>query len=139
MFEGRVQYLTTGRFKKLLNLNESLLVDGCHSVESAKNLYNYLKTLKGPVYGIWGMQKNKLPRQFIKSFNKIFKKLITVRIPNEPNALNADELKNIGKKYMQTISANNIQNALKQISSKESKTIVIFGSLFLVGEVLSKN
>ena len=139
MFEGRVQYLTTGRFKKLLNLNESLLIDGCHSVESAKNLYNYLKTLKGPVYGIWGMQKNKLPRQFIKSFNKIFKKLITVRIPNEPNALNADELKNIGKKYMQTISANNIQNALKQISSKESKTIVIFGSLFLVGEVLSKN
>ena len=139
MFEGRVQYLTTGRFKKLLNLNESLLIDGCHSVESAKNLYNYLTTLKGPVYGIWGMQKNKLPRQFIKSFNKIFKKLITVRIPNEPNALNADELKNIGKKYMQTISANNIQNALKQISSKESKTIVIFGSLFLVGEVLSKN
>ena len=139
MFEGRVQYLTTGKFKKLLNVNESLLIDGCHSVESAKNLYNYLKTLKDPVYGIWGMQKNKLPHQFIKSFNKIFKKLITVTIPNEPNALKADELKKIGKKYMQTISANNIQNALKQISSKESKTVVIFGSLYLVGDVLSKN
>ena len=139
MFEGRVQYLTTGKFKKLLNVNESLLIDGCHSVESAKNLYNYLKTLKDPVYGIWGMQKNKLPHQFIKSFNKIFKKLITVTIPNEPNALKADELKKIGKKYMQTISDNNIQNALKQISSKESKTVVIFGSLYLVGDVLSKN
>ena len=138
-FEGRVQYLTTGRFKKLLNLNENLLIDGCHSIESAKNLYNYLKTIKEPIYGIWGMQKNKLPHQFIKSFNKIFKKLITVNIPNEPNALKADELKNIGKKYMQTISASNIQTALKLVSSKEHKTVVIFGSLYLVGEVLGNN
>ena len=138
-FEGRVQYLTTGRFKKLLNLNENLLIDGCHSIESAKNLYNYLKTIKEPIYGIWGMQKNKLPHQFIKSFNKIFKKLITINIPNEPNALKADELKNIGKKYMQTISARNIQTALKLVSSKEHKTVVIFGSLYLVGEVLGNN
>ena len=138
-FEGRVQYLTTGRFKKLLNLNENLLIDGCHSIESAKNLYNYLKTIKEPIYGIWGMQKNKLPHQFIKSFNKIFKKLITINIPNEPNALKADELKNIGKKYMQTISASNIQTALKLVSSKENKTVVIFGSLYLVGEVLGNN
>ena len=85
------------------------------------------------------MQKNKLPHQFIKSFNKIFKKLITINIPNEPNALKADELKNIGKKYMQTISARNIQTALKLVSSKENKTVVIFGSLYLVGEVLSEN
>ena len=85
------------------------------------------------------MQKNKLPNKFIKSFNKIFKKLITVTIPNEPSALKADELKKIGKKYVSTSAANNIQTALRQISSKENKTIVIFGSLYLVGEILSKN
>ena len=138
-FEGRVQYLTKGKFKKLLNSNEKLLIDGCHSMASAKNLYNYLKTLKGPIYGIWGMQKNKLPNQFIKSFNKIFKKLITVTIPNEPNALKADKLEKIGKKYVSTSKANNIQTALRQISSKEKKIVVIFGSLYLVGEVLNKN
>ena len=138
-FEGRVQYLTKGKFKKLLKPNEKLLIDGCHSIASAKNLYNYLKTLKEPIYGIWGMQKNKLPDQFIRSFNKLFKKLITITIPNEPNALKADELKKIGKKYVSTSVANNIQIALKQISSKEKKIIVIFGSLYLVGEVLSKN
>ena len=106
---------------------------------SAKNLYDYLKTLKEPIYGIWGMQKNKLPNQFIKSFNRIFKKLITITIPNEPNALSAGKLEKIAKKYIPTSSANNIQAALKQISSKENKTIVIFGSLYLVGEILSKN
>ena len=138
-FKGRVQYLTKGKFKKLLKSKEKLLVDGCHSVASAKNLYNYLKTLKEPIYGIWGMQKNKLPDQFIRSFNKIFKKLITVTIPNEPNSLKANKLEKIGKKYTLTSTANNIHTALKKISSKEKKTIVIFGSLYLVGEVLSKN
>ena len=138
-FEGRVQYLTEGKFKKLLKPNENLLIDGCHSTTSAKNLYNYLKTLKGPIYGIWGMQKNKLPDQFIKTFYKVFTRLITVTIPNEPNALEADKLKKIGKKYILTNTASNIQAALKQISSKEKKTIVIFGSLYLVGEVLNKN
>ena len=138
-FEGRVQYLTKDKFKRLLRPHEKLLIDGCHSMASAENLYNYLKTLKEPVYGIWGMQKNKLPDQFIKSFNEIFKKLITVTIPNEPNALEADKLKAIGQKYMSTSATNNIESALKQLSSKETKTIVIFGSLYLIGDVLSKN
>ena len=138
-FEGRVQYLTKDKFKRLLRPHEKLLIDGCHSMASAENLYNYLKTLKEPVYGIWGMQKNKLPDQFIKSFNEIFKKLITVTISNEPNALGADKLKAIGQKYMSTSVTNNIESALKQLSSKETKTIVIFGSLYLIGDVLSKN
>ena len=106
---------------------------------SAENLYNYLKTLKEPIYGIWGMQKNKLPDPFIKSFKKIFKKLVTVPIANEPNALTAIELQNIGQKYMPTIAAQNVNSALKQISNNEKKTIVIFGSLYLIGDVLSKN
>ena len=138
-FEGRIQYIKKGKFNKLLNLNEKLLIDGCHSIASAKNLYSYLKTLKEPIYGIWGMQKNKLPDQFIKSFNKIFKKLITVTTSNELNALKGNELKKIGKKYVPTSTADDIQDALKQISSKENKTIVIFGSLYLVGEFLNKN
>ena len=138
-FEGRVQYLTKGKLKKLLKPNENLLIDGCHSIASAKNLYNYLKTLKEPVYGIWGMQKNKLPDLFIKSFNGIFKKIITVTIPNEPNALKAEDLLSASQKYMSTSMAPNIQTALRQLSSIEKKTIVIFGSLYLTGEVLSKN
>ena len=138
-FEGRVEYVKRGKLKKFLKLNEKLLIDGCHSVASAENLYKYLKTLKEPIYGIWGMQKNKLPELFIKSFKKIFKKVITVTIPNEPNALKAEKLKKISQKYMLTDTAPNIQTALKKISSKEKKTIVIFGSLYLVGKTLSEN
>ena len=138
-FEGRVQYLNKGKLKKLLKPNEKLLIDGCHSIASAKNLYNHLKTLKEPIYGIWGMQKNKLPEIFIKSFKDILKKVITLIIPNEPNAIKTEKLKFIAQKYMPTDKALNVQAALKQLSSKEKKTIVIFGSLYLIGDVLNKN
>jgi len=138
-FEGRVQYLSKGKLRKLLKHNENLLIDGCHSIASAENLYNYLKTLNEPIYGIWGMQKNKLPDQFIKSFKKIFKKIIAITIPNEPNALKAEELRSISQKYIPTSIAPNIHTALRKLSSGEKKTVVIFGSLYLTGEVLSKN
>ena len=138
-FEGRVQYLNKGKLKRLLKPNEKLLVDGCHSMASAQNLSNYLKTLKEPIYGIWGMQKNKLPELFIKSFQSIFKKVLTLTIPNEPNSIKAEELKLIAKKYIPADRSSNIQTALKKLSSKEKKTIVVFGSLYLIGDVLSKN
>ena len=138
-FEGRVQYLNKGNFKKLLRPNEKLLIDGCHSIASAENLYKYLKNLKDPVYGIWGMQKNKLPYMFIKSFKNIFKKVITVTIPKEPNALKAEKLKYIAQKYMPADKVPNIQTAIKRLSTNEKKTIVIFGSMYLTGYVLSKN
>ena len=139
-FEGRVQYIKKGKLRKLLNKNEKILIDGCHSKESAKNLYNYLKTINGPIYGIWGMQKNKLPDAFIESFNLIFKKLYTVAIPDEPNAIKAPDLKSIGLKLgYNTQNFSSVENVLKKISDKRKKTIVIFGSLYLVGNILSKN
>ena len=138
-FEGRVQYIHKGKLKRLLKSNEKLLIDGCHSIASAKNLYKYLKTLKEPIYGIWGMQKNKLPTLFIKSFKSIFKKVLTLNIPNEPNSLEAEKLKLIAQKYMSAEKVNNIQTALKKLSSRENKTIVVFGSLYLIGDVLNKN
>jgi folylpolyglutamate synthase/dihydropteroate synthase len=105
---------------------------------SAENLYNYLKTLKEPIYGIWGMQKNKLPDQFIKSFKKIFKKLVTVPIQNEPNALTAIELKNIGQKYMPTIQQKMLLPQLNKFLITKGKRSLSLDLLF-AGDVLSKN
>jgi len=120
-FEARIQYLDKGKIQKKLNNNERLLIDGCHSIGSGQNLYDYLKTLKEPVYGIWGMQKNKLPVHFIKSFKNIFKKIITVTIPEEPNALSAEKLKSIAQKYGSAEAASSIEDALKKLSSKENR------------------
>jgi len=138
-FTGRIQYLTKGKLTKLVHKNNKILIDGAHSKESAKNLYNYLKTLKEPIYGILGVQKNKLPDQFIKSFNKIFKKIITVKTPNEPNSLSAEALKNISKKHIPTESAPNIEQAIKKLRSSQKRVLTILGSFYLLGYVLKKN
>ena len=125
---------------RLIKKNEKLLVDGCHSETSAENLIEYLKTLKKPIYGIWGMQKNKSPERFIKKFKNIFKKIITVTIPNEPNAVNADTLRKIClKNKNKSEDASNIIKAIKKCSDSQEKIIVIFGSLYLIGDALSKN
>ena len=136
-FEGRVQFVRGKITKKRKN---RILVDGCHSYTSSKNLANFLKSQKTTVYGIWGSLKNKNPNENIKNFKGIFKKLITIKIPNETNALSASELKKIGvKNRFDTEESKNIKDALNKIPNSKRNLIVIFGSLYLVGYVLSIN
>ena len=71
-FEGRIQYLKKGKIKNLFNKKEKVIVDGCSSQISAKNLADHLKTIKGPKFGIWGMIKNKNPDLFIQQFKNVF-------------------------------------------------------------------
>ena len=139
-FEGRVHYISSGKIISKLHKNEKILDDGCHSKMSAKNLNEHLKTIDGPIYGIWGMQKNKMPEEFIKTFKNTFKKIITITIPDEPNAMKASDLLKIGEKNNLEVSkCINFNDAVKKISSKERKTIVIFGSLYFVGYFLRIN
>ncbi len=136
-FEGRVQFIRGKITKKRKN---RILVDGCHSYTSSKNLANFLKNKKTPVYGIWGSLKNKNHNENIKNFKGIFKKLITIKIPNEANALSASELKKIAlKNRFDTEEAKNIKDALNKLPNSKRNLIVIFGSLYLVGHVLSIN
>jgi len=139
-FQARIDYINKGRLVKKMKENEKILIDGCHSETSAKNLSNYLKSIKIPIYGIWGMTKNKKPEKFIKQFKGIFKKVITIPIENDFSSFSNKLLFNIAKKngYV-TELADNLEEALKKISSREKKIICIFGSLYLCGNVLSKN
>ena len=138
-FTGRIDYITRGRIPRKLNINEQLIIDGCHSEVSAKNLISHLKTLKHPIYGILGMSKNKNPKNFIKQFQRIFKKLLVVPILNA-NSINNNHLYQIAKKNnINVYKEKNFFEAIKKISSKEKKIICVFGSLYLCGEVLNKN
>ncbi len=139
-FEGRIDFLSKGRLTKKIYKNEKILIDGCHSETSAKNLASYLKTLKIPIYGIWAMTKNKDPDKFIKQFKGIFKKIITIPIENETAALSNKLLLKIAKKNKyNSESAKSFEIAVKKISSKKKKIICVFGSLYLCGNILNKN
>jgi len=139
-YEGRIQWIKNGKLVKRLYKRENLLVDGCHSEASAKNLALYLKTLNKDIYGIWGMQKNKQPSKFIKEFKGIFKKVIAIKIPDEPNSCQPIYLKNVANRHgINCEVAPNLNAGIKRISSKKEKVITSFGSLYLVGKLLSLN
>jgi dihydrofolate synthase/folylpolyglutamate synthase len=139
-FEGRFQYLDKGKIKDSLQKNEAIMLDGAHAETDAKNLANYLKSIKQPKYGIWAMMKNKEPNLFIKQFKGIFKKIITVTIENEQGSIPSKELSQIALKNKFNVEkANSFNEALKKISSNEKKLIVCFGSLYNVGNILNKN
>ena len=107
---------------------------------SAKNLANYLKKLKVPIYGIWAMTKNKDPENFIKQFKGLFKKIIAIPIVNDSASLSNKLLSEIGKKNnFQSEFSESFETALKKITSTEKKIICVFGSLYLCGNILKKN
>jgi folylpolyglutamate synthase/dihydropteroate synthase len=139
-FEGRFQFLNRGKIKNKIHKNEMIMLDGAHAETDAKNLASYLKTIKLPKYGIWAMMKSKEPDLFIKQFKKIFKKLIVIPIENEQASMSEKKLYQIASKNkFNTEKANNLNEALKKISSKEKKLIVCFGSLYNIGNILNKN
>ena len=139
-FEARIDYIMKGKLSKKIYKNEKLLIDGCHSETSGRNLASYLKTLKTPIYGIWAMTKNKDPDRFIKQFKGIFKKIITIPIENESAALSNQLLFKIAKKNnYNSETSKSFEKALKKITSREKKVICVFGSLYLCGNILNKN
>ena len=111
---------------------------GVIAMNLLKNLARYLKKCKIPVYSIWGSLKNKNPNQLIKNFRGVFKKIITIKIPNEPNAMSSFDLREIAEKNGFQARSKNIKDALKKIPQNE-KNNCIFGSLYLVGHALSMN
>ena len=116
------------------------MLDGAHALTDAKNLANYLKSIKVAKYGIWAMMKNKEPDLLIKQFKGIFKKIITMPIENERATMPSKELRRIALKNKFNVErADNFYKALKKISSREKKLIVCFGSLYNVGNILNKN
>tara|TARA_B100000674_G_scaffold444637_1_gene410376 strand:- start:83 stop:736 length:654 start_codon:yes stop_codon:yes gene_type:complete len=140
IFEGRFQYLKNGKIKNKLHKNEQILLDGAHAETDAKNLANYLKDIKVPKYAVWAMMRNKEPDLFIKQFKGIFKKIITIPIENEKNCVSAKELKIIAKKNQFNVDqANNLEEAIKILSSSEKKLITCIGSLYNIGNILNKN
>ena len=139
-FEGRFQYLKSGKIKNKLHKNEQILLDGAHAETDAKNLANYLRNIKAPKYAIWAMMKNKEPDLFINQFKGIFKKIITIPIESEKNCMSAKDLETVAKKNQFNVEkANNFNEAIKKLSSSEKKLINCIGSLYNVGNILNKN
>ena len=134
---ARLQEIKSGKLKNLCK-NNQLFVDGSHNPLGAKVLNDYLQTLKCKKHIILGMMANKDHEEYISYFKNI-SSLTTIDIPNQPNSIKGEDLKNKLNKFPNLNYEKSVEDALKTISTDNDDIILITGSLYLAGEVLNLN
>ena len=134
---GRLQEIKSGKLKDYVK-NNKLFVDGSHNPLGAKVLNQYLQTLDCNKHVILGMMANKNHNDYISYFKDI-KTLTTIDIPNQPNSIKGNKLKDKIKNFKNIKYQNSVENAITSIDLQENDIILITGSLYLVGEVLNLN
>ena len=134
---ARLQELKSGKLKDLVK-NNKLFVDGSHNPLGAKVLNKYLQSLNFNKHIILGMMANKDHNKYMSYFKNI-KSLTTIDIPNQPNAIGGNELKEKIKNIENINYKNSVEEAIRSINLRENDIILITGSLYLAGEVLNLN
>jgi dihydrofolate synthase / folylpolyglutamate synthase len=134
---ARLQELKSGKLKDLTK-NNKLFVDGSHNPLGAKVLNEYLQSLNCNKHIILGMMINKNHNEYMSYFKNI-KSLTTINIPNQPNSIKGNKLKEKIKNFKNVNYKNSVEEAIKSINLQENDIILITGSLYLAGEVLNLN
>ncbi|MDA9598542.1 bifunctional folylpolyglutamate synthase/dihydrofolate synthase [Candidatus Pelagibacter sp.] len=134
---ARLQEITNGKLKNLVKYNR-LIVDGSHNPLGAKVLNEYLDSLNCNKHIILGMMANKNHKEFVSYFKDI-SSLTTINIPNQPNSIKGNELKDKLKNFKNISYKESIIDAINSIQLKENDILLITGSLYLAGEVLNLN
>ena len=135
---GRLQEINSGNLKKFIN-NNKLIVDGSHNPLGGKVLSEYLESIENKKHLIVGMMSNKNHQEFLDNFINKVSSLTTVDIPNQPNAIRGEDLKNKIKGFENIQYKRSIKEALDSLELKENDIAIITGSLYLAGEVLNLN
>ena len=134
---ARLQEIKSGKLKDLTK-NNLLFIDGSHNPLGSKVLNKYLESLDCNKHIILGMMANKNHNKYMSYFKDI-KSLTAIDIPNQPNAIKGNELKEKIKNFKDIKYQSSVENAIRSIDLKENDIILITGSLYLAGEILNLN
>jgi dihydrofolate synthase/folylpolyglutamate synthase len=146
---ARFERITKGKIANLLPKDTEIWLDGCHNAGGAMVLAQELLKLRQStpncnIFAIIGMLKNKDAASILSCFKTTIERAFTIKIPDAENSLDSDELSRIAvENGIDAHPADGIEDALQRIRSvmdvgRKSK-VVIFGSLYLAGEVLKFN
>jgi dihydrofolate synthase / folylpolyglutamate synthase len=143
---ARLQRLSTGRLPPLVPAGGELWLDGSHNADggriTAAALADLEERVPRPLVLIVGMLSTKDAEAFLRNFTGLARRLIAVPIHQDkglpPDAL-ADTARRIG---LPADSVDDVEAALARIGRLEldpPPRILITGSLYLAGEILSAN
>ena len=135
---GRLQEIKNGKIKNLCK-NNKLFVDGSHNPLGANVLKKYLKSLNCGKHIILGMMLNKDHLEYMSYFKYEVDTITTIDIKNQPNSIKGYDLKNKLEGFNNVTYKKNIKEAINSLNLKKNDIILVTGSLYLVGEILSLN
>ncbi|MBM5786947.1 MAG: bifunctional folylpolyglutamate synthase/dihydrofolate synthase [Pelagibacterales bacterium] len=140
--KGRLEKIKKGKLREFISEDNELYVDGSHNEEGGRVTADFLQTIKKKkIYLIFGMLKNKNAKEFLKYFSNIATSLKAIKIPNQENTMDENDIiKTANELGIQSSASSSIINALIETSKEDPNgLIIITGSLYLAGEVLNLN
>jgi len=128
-----------GRFE-IIKKNPYIIIDGAHTIESSNVLANNINHLfnNSNFTIIFGIMKDKKIEEIISNLSKIPSRLIITKI-NYHRSMDPVDIKKIAIKYYEDsklILAESVEKSL-EIALKYNNSILITGSIYLIGEARS--
>jgi dihydrofolate synthase/folylpolyglutamate synthase len=144
---ARMQRLSQGALLPLLPAGSELWLDGGHNAEGGRAVANALADLEErvsrPLVLVVGMLATKDCSAFLKNFAGLARRIIAVRIPRQEKSLSAEEVaaaaRAIAIPAQEAVDVAAALSAIRQLELDEPPRVLITGSLYLAGEVLSAN
>jgi dihydrofolate synthase/folylpolyglutamate synthase len=137
---ARMQRLSDGPLTKLLPNGSELWVDGGHNPSAARAIAELMQLRSShdfPLVLIFASVASKDPRSTLTPFRGVAAKVVTLPIPDH-EFHNPEELAQLARSLGFAAEAHHeLQAALRAIS--RPARVLIFGSLYLAGEVLAAN
>jgi dihydrofolate synthase/folylpolyglutamate synthase len=144
---ARMQRLPAGRLTALAPAGSEIWLDGGHNADGGRAIANALADLEErvprPLVILIGMLATKDCEAFLKNFAGLARRVVAVPIPRQEKSLPAQAIADAARAIgMPTLTSNDIEAALDAIARFDLEPpprILITGSLYLAGEVLSLN
>jgi dihydrofolate synthase/folylpolyglutamate synthase len=141
---ARMQRLKTGPLVDLLHEGWELWLDGGHNAAAGEALAAHAAEnwTDRPLWLVAGMLNNKQADRFLAAFKGVAAGARTVTIPGEPASFTAQETAAIAASAgLRAVPAEDTESAIAGIKTQatDSARILICGSLYLAGRVLSEN
>jgi dihydrofolate synthase/folylpolyglutamate synthase len=144
---ARMQRLASGALVDQAPPNCEIWLDGGHNAEggrvAAAALGDLEERVSRPLVAIVGMMANKDAGAFLANFAGLTRHIIAVQIPDRGNAMPPDRLADAARALgMRVETAGTLEAALRSLTKLAYEVpprILITGSLYLAGHVLSLN
>lgn len=139
---ARMQQLTSGPIFDRLTDDWEVWLDGGHNAAAGEILADYAQANWNdrPLHLIVGMLNTKAVDQFLKPLATVAVDACAIPIPGEPNSLSATDLQVIADAQgLPCGTATDLEAAVSQLCGDDAGRLLICGSLYLAGEVLSNH